>query len=86
MKKLFKTCLYTFLLVLTLNHQTRPIPKFDERLLSEKELMDLVTESQKEDVSATNISISEDDLSEIRAVNPKKPLTFLVFMAADMVI
>ena len=56
--------------------------RFDPRLLSETELAELIKESQQEDQSPSP-SISADDLLEVRAINPKKPLTFLVFMAAD---
>lgn len=60
-----------------------PTPKFDERLMSENELLELIKESQKEDTFFCNTEISPEDLGEIRAINPKKPMTFMVFMAAD---
>lgn len=74
------------LLAMTLLLQFIPLlatsKRFDPRLLSETELAELIKESQQEDQSPSP-NISPDDLLEVRAINPKKPLTFLVFMAAD---
>lgn len=51
------------------------VPRYDPRLISEEELLELVEESKKEDVP---------DHGEIRgSINIKKPMTFMVFVAAD---
>ncbi len=54
--------------------------RFDERLITKEEIIELITEAQKEELS---YSIQESDLSEIRSVNPKKSWTVIIYMAAD---
>lgn len=52
----------------------------DELSLTDEELQTLVIETQKEQVG---IELSQEDLQEIRAINPKASWTFIVYMAAD---
>lgn len=71
--------LYIYLAICS--HSSYSIPRLDPRLISEEELLQLVDESKKEDerlLIDTNF-----DTIETRRANPKKPLTFMVFIAAD---
>ena len=54
--------------------------RFDPRLISQEEIMALKAEAQKEEELAI---LSEEDLSEIRTINPEKEWTLIVYMAAD---
>lgn len=55
--------------------------RLDERLISKEEILSLISEAQKEEETYRNLN--EEDLSEIRGVNPKKSWTIIVYMAAD---
>ncbi|OGB85880.1 hypothetical protein A3J41_00605 [candidate division TM6 bacterium RIFCSPHIGHO2_12_FULL_38_8] len=54
-------------------------PKFDQRLITQEEIAALVCEAQKEDARQP----CQEDLLEIRSVNPKKSWTVICYMAAD---
>lgn len=57
------------------------IPRLDPRLISEEELLQLIDESKKED---ERLLVDPNfDPSETRRINSKKPITFMVFIAAD---
>jgi hypothetical protein len=53
--------------------------RIDERLLSTEELVHLIAESKKEEVD----SLTEEDLTEIRSINPTKMWTIVIYVAAD---
>lgn len=77
MKQLFlqKTLFLSLLLIIS-----TICARFDQRLMSTEEMLSLILEAQQEEQS---FSISETDFFEIRAINPKKPWTIIVYMAAD---
>lgn len=54
--------------------------RFDERLMSEEEMLEILTEIQKEEKTR---SVDFDDLHLIRSINPKKAMTIVIYMAAD---
>ncbi len=54
--------------------------RFDDRLITKEEIIELITEAQKEELCST---IEETDLFEIRSINPKKSWTVIIYMAAD---
>ena len=54
--------------------------RFDDRLITKEEILDLITEAKKEELCNT---IQETDLFEIRSINPKKSWTIIIYMAAD---
>lgn len=68
---IFALCIFTFLQT-QLSHG-----RLDPRLISTDELFELAIESQKEDL------YTQKDFAETRSIHPKKPLTFMVYMAAD---
>ena len=55
------------------SHLLHAVPRFDPRLISEEELSQLIEESKKE----------EEGTSPIRGIQTKKPVTFMVYIAAD---
>lgn len=75
--KTFFLCLW----IITYTTTIAPVFKYDERLITEEELFDLIAESKKEDECISDTC--DADLAEMRSVNPKKPMTFMVFIAAD---
>ena len=73
-----RNSIYIFMLcMLILPHTTSLQGRLDPRLISTDELFELALESQKEELS------THADLTETRSVHPTKPLTFMVYMAAD---
>lgn len=70
-----------FFVLLSLFQLITTIPHFDERLMSEEELFELIAESKKEDECFGNTC--DVDTSEVRSINSKKPMTFMVFIAGD---
>lgn len=54
--------------------------RFDDRLITKEEIIELITEAQKEELCS---KIEETDLFEIRSINPKKSWTVIIYMAAD---
>ncbi len=63
--------------LLTIFHSSLLHGRLDPRLISTDELFELAIESQKEEFSP------QTNNAETRSVHPKKPLTFMVYMAAD---
>lgn len=54
--------------------------RIDERLISKEEILELIAQAQYEE---EHHPINEADLAEIRSINPKKPWTIIIYMAAD---
>lgn len=65
------------MLLICCHHITQT--QFDERLITKEEILALIAEAQKEET----IKIDESDLLETRSINPKKPWTVIIYMAAD---
>ncbi len=65
------------LCILTTLHPTLSHGRLDPRLISTDELFELALESQKEELC------TRADFIETRSIHSKKPLTFMVYMAAD---
>ncbi len=66
--------------LLLINHTFMIQARFDERLITKEEIIDLIQEAQQEGLTCT---IEETDLFEIRSINPKKSWTIIIYMAAD---
>jgi hypothetical protein len=54
--------------------------RFDERLITKEEILNLIREAAQEE---TNFKITQEDLHEVRSINPKKSWTVIVYIAAD---
>ncbi len=76
LQKISKICIS----LLFIQFYTAIFARFDERLITKEEIIELVAEAQKEELCCT---IEETDLFEIRSVNPKKSWTVIIYMAAD---
>lgn len=62
-------------------HNSSAIPRLDPRLISEEELQQLIDESKKEEGRPSVEDFSEP--AETRKISPQKPITFMVYIAAD---
>ena len=71
----------SFFLALLLLNICNVIETKDSALISDKEFAGLVHEAEK-DLYYRQITTSED-IEEMRKINPKKPVTFVIFIAAD---
>lgn len=65
--------------ILLFGHIEKISTRFDERLITKTEILELIAEAQKEETN----NICETDLLETRSINPKKPWTVIIYMAAD---
>lgn len=74
--KLFIT-FHIAIFLLSNNHNI--YSRFDERLITKAEILELINEARKEESYVS----SEADLFETRAINQKKPWTVIIYMAAD---
>jgi hypothetical protein len=67
------------ILMFFLCYTQNALSRFDERLITKAEILELIAEAQKEE----SCSIDEIDLLETRSINSKKSWTIIIYMAAD---